>query len=134
VPKLLRDQSSVELGPASVHNLEIWQQGIKLVKETYDLTRGWPKDEVYGLTAQVRRAAVSVPANLAEGVGRGSSAEIARFSQIAVGSLYELDTLFQVAAELGIHNQQSITALRQRITDLTRRIATFIRYQRTNRL
>jgi len=103
------------------------------VKETYDLTRGWPKDEVYGLTAQVRRAAVSVPANLAEGVGRGSSAEIARFSQIAVGSLYELDTLFQVAAELGIHNQQSITALRQRITDLTRRIATFIRYQRTNR-
>ncbi len=88
---------------------------------------------MYGLTAQVRRAAVSIPANLAEGVGRRSSAEIARFSQIAVGSLYELDTLFQLAAELGIHNHQSTTALRQRITDLTRRIATFIRYQRTNR-
>jgi four helix bundle protein len=87
-------------GPSCVHNLEIWRQGVSLVKEVYELSRTWPKGESYGLTGQVRRAAVSVPSNLAEGIGRGTPAEMARFSRIALGSLYELETLFEVAREL----------------------------------
>jgi four helix bundle protein len=117
-------------GPSCVHNLEIWRLGIELVKEVYGLTRTWPKGESYGLTGQVRRAAVSVPSNLAEGIGRGTPAEMARFSRLALGSLYELDTLFHLASELGIQNQQSLTALRERLLDLTRGVAGFIRYQK----
>jgi four helix bundle protein len=101
-----------------------------LVKEVYELSRTWPKGESYGLTGQVRRAAVSVPANLAEGIGRGTPAEMARFSRIALGSLYELDTLFEVARELGIQDQPSLAGLRERLSDLTRGVAGFIRYQK----
>ena len=117
-------------GPSCVHNLEIWRQGVDLVKQVYELTRTWPKGESYGLTGQVRRAAVSVPSNLAEGIGRGTPAEMARFSRIALGSLYELDTLFEVARELGIQDQPSLAGLRKRLSDLTRGVAGFIRYQK----
>ena len=117
-------------GPSCVHNLEIWRQGVDLVKQVYELTHTWPKGESYGLTGQVRRAAVSVPSNLAEGIGRGTPAEMARFSRIALGSLYELDTLFEVARELGIQDQPSLAGLRKRLLDLTRGVAGFIRYQK----
>ena len=87
--------------PDTVRNLDVWSLGIALVKSAYEVTRSWPKQEIYGLTAQVQRAAVSVPANIAEGVGRHSHADTARLVQIALGSLYELDTLFEVASQLG---------------------------------
>lgn len=64
--------------PESVENLEIWQRGVRLVKAVYEITRHWPSEEQYGLTSQIRRAAVSVPTNVAEGVGRGSRREIVR--------------------------------------------------------
>src|SRR6266567_7086505 len=86
------------MGPETVTTLRIWQEGMAVVRECYTLTASWPKGELFGLTAQVRRAAISIPANLAEGKGRGTSAEVARFSQIALGSVYELDTLLQIAA------------------------------------
>lgn len=121
---------SDELGPDTVHNLEIWKKAIDLVKQIYDLSRTWPRDETYGLTAQVRRAAVSVPSNLAEGVGRGTPAEAARFAQIATGSLYELETLLVVAASLGIADEPATNELRTRVTGLIRGISGFIRYQR----
>ena len=57
----------MEGGPSSVRDLEIWNKGVDVVKATYGLTRTWPKEELYGLTSQARRAAVSIPANLAEG-------------------------------------------------------------------
>ena len=119
-----------ESGPDTVHNLEIWRAGIELVRRIYELSRKWPRDEAYGLTSQVRRAAVSVPTNLAEGVGRGTPAEIARFSQIALGSPYELETLLCVASELAILDAAQFRDLRKRATDLIRRITAFIRYQR----
>ena len=120
-------------GPESVRNLEIWRDAVALVKETYALSRAWPKEEFHGLTAQARRAAVSVPVNLAEGIGRGTPAETARFCQIAVGSLYELDTLLELAGQLGCSQAAAADGVRRNITDLTRRIATFIRYQRSRR-
>lgn len=92
----------MEGGPDSVRNLEIWSEAITIVKSVYALTKTWPKEELYGLTNQARRAAVSIPANLAEGLGRGTPKETARFAQIALGSLYELDTLVYLSAELGI--------------------------------
>jgi four helix bundle protein len=89
------------MGPDTVKSLRVWQEGISVVKEIYALTDDWPKHEIFGLTSQIRRAAVSIPANIAEGKGRGSNAELVRFSRIALGSAYEMDTLLEIATELG---------------------------------
>ncbi len=117
------------MGPDSVSNLEVWQEGVKVVKEIYLLTKNWPREELYGLTSQVRRASVSIPANLAEGVGRGTSKEAARFAQIALGSVYELDTLLHIASEIGYETSKSVADLRGRLSGLSRRIASYIRYK-----
>ena len=62
--------------PESVEKLEIWQEAVEIVRIVYELTKSWPREEMYGLTSQIRRAAVSIPANLAEGVGRGGPGEM----------------------------------------------------------
>lgn len=120
------------MGPESVSTLVIWQEGMAIVKEVYQVSGPWPKSEVYGLTAQVRAAAVSVPANIAEGVGRGTSREAAHFARVALGSLYELDTLLQIAHELGFSTPDHVE-LRQRVSVLARRISSFITYKNTRR-
>ncbi|MDB5296543.1 MAG: ribosomal protein [Phycisphaerales bacterium] len=81
-------------------DLIAWQKGMDLVEEVYRATRLFPADEVYGLTSQIRRAAVSIPANVAEGQGRGGAAEFARFLRIAHGSLREVETHALIAERL----------------------------------
>jgi four helix bundle protein len=115
--------------PESVENLEIWQEGIEVAKLVYHLTKDWPREEAYGLSSQARRSAVSVPANLAEGVGRGSKREAARFARIALGSLYELDTLLHIAAETAIGDGAQAKIIRGRLAVLARRISSYITYQ-----
>jgi four helix bundle protein len=78
-----------------------WQKAMGMVRETYDLTRTFPKEEVYGLTAQIRRAAVSVPSNIAEGQGRRTKGEFVQFLGNAYGSLLEVETQALIARELG---------------------------------
>jgi len=99
-----------------------------IVRDCYALTTHWPKSELFGLTGQTRRAAVSIPCNRAEGRGRGTKAEMARFAQIALGSLYELDTLLQIAADLKI---AAITPLRERLSLLARQISSFVQKSRS---
>lgn len=82
-------------------DLIVWRESIALVKTVYQLVDSFPKDEQFALSSQMRRAAVSVPSNIAEGCGRGSSSEILRFCNIASGSLAELDTQVIIAEELG---------------------------------
>jgi len=71
-------------------DLLVWQKAMTLVTEVYRKTKTFPREEVYGLTSQVRRSAVSIPSNIAEGYGRNSTSDYIRFLQIASGSLYEL--------------------------------------------
>jgi four helix bundle protein len=123
--------SKMGIGPDSVRNLDVWHEAVEIVKAVYVLTQSWPKEELYGLTNQAQRAAVSIPANLAEGVGRGTPREIARFAQIALGSLYELDTLLHLSAELGYSSKNTVVELRERLTALAKRISAFVRYQET---
>jgi four helix bundle protein len=78
-----------------------WQEAIKHVKLVYRETASFPRDEIFGLTSQLRRSAVSIPANIAEGAGRNSSRELAQFLGIASGSRAELDTHLEVALQLG---------------------------------
>ena len=115
--------------PESVEKLEIWQEAVEIVRIVYELTKSWPREEMYGLTSQIRRAAVSIPANIAEGVGRGGPGEMGRFAQIALGSLYELDTLLYLGVELKYASQTEVTPVRDRLTLLAKRTSSFIRYQ-----
>jgi four helix bundle protein len=85
----------------SYHELTAWQKAMDLVETIYSATRGFPANEMYGLTNQVRRAAVSIPSNIAEGQGRGAGKEFAHFLTIAQGSVCEVDTQLWIAARLG---------------------------------
>lgn len=76
----------------SYRDLKVWQQAMDLAEACYRLTRGFPKDELYGMVSQIRRAAASVPANIAEGHGRNSRGEYIQFLRVAQGSLKELET------------------------------------------
>lgn len=89
-------------------DLEAWKLAMSMVSRLYKVTRKWPDDERYGLTSQVRRAAVSVPANIAEGHGRSSTKEFIRFLEISLGSLAELRTLMRVAHEIGLTTRQTL--------------------------
>ena len=81
-------------------DLFVWQKSIAFIKEIYRITTKYPKSELFGLTSQVQRAAVSMPANIAEGCGRNSNKELSRFIDIAIGSAFELETLLQISFEL----------------------------------
>ena len=85
----------------SFRDLQIWQRGISLVERVYKVTKSFPKDETYGLTSQIRRSAVSIPANIAEGFARFHGAEYRQFLYIALGSGAELSTEVTIAANLG---------------------------------
>lgn len=82
-------------------SLNAWQQAMELVADVYSATSPFPSHEQFGLTSQLRRAAVSVPANIAEGFARKSSKELLQFLSISAGSLSELDTLLDIATRLG---------------------------------
>ena len=82
-------------------DLIAWQKALELVAEVYRVTRTFPREEIYGLTGQMRRAAISVPSNIAEGQGRMSTGEFRQFLGQARGSLLELETQLHIAARLG---------------------------------
>src|SRR5690349_24004396 len=83
------------------YNLDAWRLSRQLVGAVYKLTQAFPKEEIFGLTSQMRRAAVSVPSNIAEGSARAGEREFAQFLNIAKGSLSELETQLIIASDLG---------------------------------
>jgi four helix bundle protein len=85
----------------SFRELIVWQKGINMVIRIYERTKGFPKEEIFGLKLQIRRCAVSIPSNIAEGYGRQHTLEYIRFLQIARGSLNELVTQLEIAESLG---------------------------------
>jgi len=99
-------------------DLIAWQQAMELVLEIYRVTRSFPKEELYGLTNQLRRAAVSVPSNLAEGHGRNSRKEFHHFVGQARGSLLEVETQLEIAQKLGFLNQAGGVALQTKANEL----------------
>jgi four helix bundle protein len=103
-------------------DLFVWQKAMDLVELVYRVTQSFPKEEIYGLTSQVRRAAVSVPSNIAEGQGRFSDQEFRRFLSISHGSLRELETQILIAARLSYMNESSkceVLALASEVGRLT---------------
>ena len=105
--------------------LDIWKLSIKLVKRIYEITRHFPKDEMYGLSNQMRRAAVSIPSNIAEGSARNSTKENIRFLQFSIGSLAELDTQMIISKELGYINEN---ILEQELVTIGKKLYTFRKF------
>ena len=93
--------------PGKYQELIVWQKAVDLVTTIYGYTQAFPQDEVFGLISQMRRAAVSVPSNIAEGQGRQSKAEFRRFLSIARGSLYELETQVVIAQRLNYLTEEN---------------------------
>jgi four helix bundle protein len=114
--------------------LVAWQKGRLLAREVYRTTTGWPSEERFGLTSQIRRAAVSVPANIAEGQGRQGKAELRHHLSIAHGSLCELETLLIVAADVGVLDTETETRLLSQAEEVGRVVRGFLRsLERGNR-
>jgi four helix bundle protein len=107
--------------------LEVWEKGHELTLAVYKATARFPNEERYGLTSQIRRASVSIPANLAEGCGRGSDAKLARFSQIAAGSASKLEYHLQLANELDLLNSREHIRLTKQVTEVKRMLTSYIK-------
>ena len=90
------------------HDLDVWKKAIDLVTKIYALTKGFPKEEMFGLTNQIRRAIVSVPSNIAEGAARNTSKEFNNFLSIALGSLSEVETQLIISKNLKYINQENL--------------------------
>ena len=104
----------------SYRDLKAWKLGIQLVKAIYGITNRWPDSELYGLVSQSRRAAVSIPANIAEGQGRRTTKDFLRHLSIAYGSLMELETHLIIAAELSYLSRDEFKALEARTFEMAK--------------
>ena len=113
--------------PKSYRDLDAWQKAMTLATAAYHLTARFPKHELYGLTAQIRRAAVSVPANIAEGRGRYHRGDFAQHASVARGSLMELDTHLEIAVRLQYANEKDVEPLVQLIDQVSRMLTRLIR-------
>ena len=97
-------------------NLKVWQKADELAIETYKITKNFPKDELYGITSQLRRASLSVPTNIVEGYARKGDKELARYINISIGSLAEVEYLLDFSWRLGFMKEedfQKISSLRE---------------------
>lgn len=113
-------------------DLRVWQLAVDLSVAVYRATKGFPKDELFGLVSQMRRAAVSVPSNIAEGYGRCSAGDLRRFLLIARGSLAELSTQMEIARRLGLLSQETHPELFRLMDDVARLLNGFIRSVQTD--
>ena len=113
--------------------LKVWQKAHQLVMEVYGITSEFPSDERFGLTTQRRRSAASVPANIAEGCGRGSDGELVRFCQIALGSASELEYHLLFAHDLGYLQDAQYFDLHNKVTEVKRMATAFTKRLKADR-
>ena len=106
-------------------DLEVWKKSIELVTEIYNITKSFPKEEQYGIVTQIRRAAVSVPSNIAEGSGRATDKEFSHFLSIAIGSAYELHTQIIVCERVGYIDATLSKELQQIVQQLQRMLIAY---------
>ena len=107
-------------------DLRVWQQSIELVTAIYLLTKTFPKEELFGLVSQMRRAAVSVPSNIAEGYARGSEKEKLHFLRISSGSMSEIETQSLLSLKLGYISQEQHADLSEKITAVWKQLNALI--------
>jgi four helix bundle protein len=106
--------------------LKVWEKGHKLALAVYKMTARFPKNEMYGLTSQMRRAAASIPANIAEGCGRSGRAELGRFLHVAAGSASELEYHLLLAHDLAFPGDPEYRALEGQVVEVKRMLSGFV--------
>lgn len=106
--------------------LKVWDKAHQLVLAVYKATSTFPRSEAFGLTSQMRKAAVSVPANIAEGCGRRGDAELARFMQMSMGSASELEYYVVLTRDLGFLPEEAAPGLAAHVTEVKRMLAGFL--------
>lgn len=115
-------------GPVtSYRDLLAWQRAFELGRDVYVMTKSFPQHELYGLTSQLRRCAVSIASNIAEGYGRGSKVDYVRFLRVARGSLFELETQVAFAIEFGYAGHEAARPVLERSTSAGQLLAALIR-------
>ncbi len=104
----------------SYKDLDVWKKSMRLVTDVCELTKSFPREELYGLTSQVRRSAVSVPSNIAEGRGKRSTGDFIRYLNIAYGSLAELETQILIAENLQYTTEKTTLGFIEKIGEINR--------------
>ncbi len=107
--------------------LLIWQKSMTLVTTVYQTTKSFPKEELFGLTSQLRRCSISIPSNIAEGSGRESDKEYVRFLNISIGSLFELQTQLEIAKNIDYLTQEQFNKQYEDTRELERMLISFIK-------
>jgi four helix bundle protein len=107
-------------------DLQVWSKSYALTLELYRSSRAFPKEELYGLTSQMRRASVSIGANLAEGCGRRTNAEMGRFVRIAMGSASELDHHLLLCKDLGFLENDQYRGVARRLTEVRKMLSSLL--------
>ena len=107
-------------------DLRVWQQSIEMVTSIYLMTKAFPKDELFGLVSQMRRAAVSVPSNIAEGYARGTDKEKLHFLRISSGSMSEVETQLMLCSNLGYISQDLFNEMSEQITSVWKQLNSLI--------
>lgn len=107
--------------------LIVWQKGILLTKKIYLVTKTFPKEEMFGLTDQLKRSSVSIPSNIAEGYGRNTRTDYKRFLSIALGSVYELQTQIVISNDLNLISKNDFTELISLAIEIDRMLYTMIK-------
>ena len=109
-------------------DLDVWKKSVLLVTTVYEVTKGFPKEEIYGITNQIRRSAVSVPSNIAEGSARQGNKEYVQFLYISLGSLTELETQLIIARNLEYLSENDFDSLMGNLTEIGKMIIGLIKY------
>ncbi len=112
-------------------DLESWKQAINLVTHVYEITKTFPQEELYSLVSQIRRSAISIPSNIAEGCARTSNADTLRFIDIALGSIAELDTQMLIAQNLGYLKDKTIFEEINKTSAMVSGIKKFLKQSKT---
>jgi four helix bundle protein len=112
----------------SYKKLDAWIFSMEMVKEIYQITKSYPKEEMFGLTSQTKRAAVSIPSNIAEGLGRNFKKDSIQFLHISRGSAYEIETLLSIAVMTNIINQEIYIHINEMLEKTIRLINGLIKY------
>lgn len=112
----------------SYTQLEVWKKSRELVKEIYILTYLFPKEEIYTLSSQIRRASISIPSNIAEGIGRNFPKETLQFLHISRGSIYEVETQVYLAFDLGYINKDQLNSVLLKIEECRRLLNGLLNY------